>query len=178
MLSQEQQRQQYDLVAAPLSELCGIVGDKLSDLCECIKSYAQSEGAMPCMSVGFKYYGSLGQSVNTYTLVNIFQVPVGQVGTSTRVSFAERWPGMFYGGAVQLMVNNTFDPAFPRLDHAAGAGMEHGLATKICLEEQDTVSLLVECWWTPIVYTGIPATYVQAMWPFEISGFFEPKIVV
>mgnify|MGYP001285117648 CR=1 FL=1 len=162
-----------DLIAVPLEEVCGaIVDQKLSALCECIKDYAQQAGSMPCNSYPFRYTGGIGQSINTFTLVDIFQVPPGQVGTITQITFAERTPGGFYGANFTLIVNGMFHPAFSKIDHPIGTGMEHGIGTRICLEEQDTVSILIECWWTPIVFTGIATTFIQHLWPFEISGYF------
>ncbi len=145
----------------------------LSELCQCIRDYAQQPGAKPCDSYPLYYRGSVAQVARCHIATSVFQVPKGQTATITRISFAERYPGTLYGANFILLVNDNVDPTFPRVDHPTGTGMETGKGTRICLAEQDIVSVMIQCSWAPTTFSGISATYIQTIFPFEIEGFFE-----
>ncbi len=165
---------QYDLIALKLSDICAqALSPQLSELCECIRDFAAST-SQPCYSMPFIFTGSITQTINTVQAVNLFQVPVGQVATITRIAVMERYPGTFYGASFTLLVNNNFDPRFPLIDHSIGS-LAEGLPVRICLEEQDTLSVLIECLWAPVAGDTVTASTIKLMWPYEISGFYEYK---
>lgn len=171
------ERPQYDLIGMPLGTACSpFLEEKLSELCQCLRDYAANSAAQPCWSQSFIFRGAISQTINTWQAVNVFQVPVGQVATITRIALAERYPGTLYGAAFSLLVNNNFHPAFPRMDHNIGS-LERGLEVRLCLEEQDTVSVLIECFWAPVAGDTVTASTIKLMWPYEITGFYEYKRV-
>lgn len=166
-----------DACAAALADPAGPLAEGFNKLCECIKAAAQAPGVMPCNQYPMYYRGSVPQTFVCHTATTVFQVPKGQTATITRISLAERYPGVLYGANFMLLVNDNFNPAFPRLDHPTGAGMETGIGTRICLEEQDIVSVMIQCSWFPASFTGQESDYIQTLFPFEIEGFFEYKVV-
>lgn len=176
---------QYDMIGIRLADACaaaladpaGPLAAGFQQLCECIKSTAQAPGVMPCNQYPMFYRGSVPQTFVCHTATSVFQVPKGQTATITRISLAERYPGVLYGANFMLLVNDNFNPSFPRVDHPTGTGMETGRGTRICLEEQDIVSVMIQCSWFPASFTGQAATYIQTLYPFEIEGFFEYKVV-
>lgn len=161
------------MIALPLAE--GPLVEVFKQLCECIKSYAQQPGVVPCNAYPMYYRGSVAQTFVCHIATSVFQVPKGQTATITRISLAERYPGTLYGANFLLLVNDNFDPSFPRVDHPTGTGMETGRGTRICLQEQDIVSVMIQCSWLPSQFTGIATTYTQTLFPFEIEGYFEYK---
>jgi hypothetical protein len=166
-----------DACAAALADPAGPLAAGFAQLCECIKSAAQQPGSKPCNSYPLFYRGSVPQTFVCHTATTVFQVPKGQTATITRISLAERYPGSLYGANFMLLVNDNFDPSLPRVDHPTGTGMESGLGTRICIEEQDIVSVMIQCSWFPASFTGQAETYIQTLYPFEIEGFFEYKLV-
>ena len=173
---------QYDMIGIRLADACaaalqGPLAEGFKQLCECIKGAAQNPGVTPCNQYPLFYRGSVPQTFVCHTATSVFQVPKGQTATITRISFAERYPGTLYGANFLLLINDNFNPTFPRVDHPTGSGMETGIGTRICLEEQDIVSVMIQCSWFPAEFTGQAATYVQTLFPFEIEGFFEYKVV-
>ena len=172
---------QYDMIGVRLADACAAAlagpNGPLADLCECLKGFTQQPGVMPCNSYPMFYRGSISQTFNCHVASHVFQVPKGQVATITSVTLAERYPGTLYGANFFLLVNDIVDPTFPRMDHPTGTGMESGKGTRVCLQEQDIVSVMLQCSWFPAEFTGQASTYVQTIFPFEIEGFFEYKIV-
>lgn len=167
-----------EMIAVPLDELCrAAVQEQLSDLCECIKNYAQQPGVQPCGTFPFTYKGSITQLALCHTATTVFQVPKGMLSTITRVAFAERYPGTLYGATFMLVINDNLAPEFPRMDYSVGS-ISTPIGTRICLQDQDIVSVLVQCSWRQAVATTITSTYVQTIYPFEISGFHSFKEVV
>lgn len=162
-----------EMIAVPLTE---VFCDQLDRLCECLKSYAQQPGVQPCGSFPFNFKGSITQLAVCHTVTTLFQVPKGMLATVTRVSFAERYPGTMYGANFMLVVNDNLAPEFPRMDHSVGS-ISTPQGTRICLQDQDIVSVLLQCSWIPGVATTIDSTYVQTIFPFEVSGFYEFKEV-
>lgn len=173
MLSQ----QDLEQIAVPLSDCLKPISEQLTNLCQCIRDYSQQPGVMPCNAYPLFYRGSVAQTVVCHIATSVFQVPKGQTATITRISLAERFPGTLYGANFMLLVNDNFEPTMPRVDHPTGTGLETGRGTRICLEEQDIVSVMMQCSWTPIVYVGAATTVIQTMFPFEIEGYFEYKQV-
>lgn len=174
--------EQYDLIAIKLADACaaalgGPEGPLAKALCECIKSYGQQPGVRPCNTYPLFYRGSVVQTTTCHIATYAFQVPKGQTATITRIAFSERYPGTLYGANFMLLVNDNFDPSFPRVDHPVGNGLETGSGTRICLEEQDIVSVMLQCSWSPAQFDSIESTYAQTLFPFEIEGFFEYKVV-
>ena len=155
--------------------LAGPLAGVFTSLCECIRDYAQQPGVKPCNAYPLFYKGSVAQIARCHIASSVFQVPKGQTATITRISLAERYPGTLYGANFLLLVNDNVDPTFPRVDHPTGTGLETGVGTRICLEEQDIVSVMIQCSWVPATFSGISATYIQTLFPFEIEGFFEYK---
>ena len=168
-------QEQLDLVGIRLQALMDPICECIENLCECVKSYGNAS-ALPCSAMPFLYRGSVVQTVVCHTASTVFQVPKGEIGTITRITFTERYPGTLYGANFMLMINDNLSPQFPRLDHSAG-GLSTPEGTRICLEEQDIVSILIQCSWTPIVYVGIASTVTQMIYPFEMSGYFEEKVI-
>lgn len=167
----------FEMIGVRMNALLGPLCECIQNLCECIKDHSQQPGVMPCNAYPLYYRGSIPQTVVCHTAVSVFQVPKGQTATITRISFAERYPGTLYGATFILMVNDNFDPAFPRVDHPTGTGLETGRGTRICLEEQDIISVMLQCSWFPADTSGQAATYIQTIYPFEIEGYFEYKVV-
>ena len=129
----------------------------------------------PCETFPFNYTGSIVQTTVCHVLVFAFQVPKGLTGTITRISMQERYPGTLYGANFMLGVNDNLDPTFPRIDNPVGQGIQNGIGTRICLQEQDLVWIMLQCSWVPVNYAGMEATYQQTIFPYEISGFYEYK---
>ncbi len=165
------------LADACAAAMAGPLAEQFKDLCECMKGVSQQPGVMPCNQYPLYYRGSVVQQFVCHTATSVFQVPKGQIATITRIAFAERYPGTLYGANFFLMVNDNFDPALPRIDHPVGTGIETGRGTRICLQEQDIVSVMIQCSWIPIEFTGQSVTYTQTLYPYEIEGYFEYKIV-
>lgn len=165
-----------EMIAVPMNDLFGSLCDQMANLCECIKSYAQQPGSAPCGSFPFLLKGSVTQLEVCHTASSVYQVPKGMTATITRVAFYERYPGTLYGATFMLMVNDNLSPEFPRMDHAVGS-VSTPLGTRICLQDQDIVSVLIQCSWTPAVASTITSTYVQMVYPYEITGFYEFKEV-
>ena len=165
------------MIGTPLSTICGGLEKKISELCQCIRDYAQQPGVMPCNAYPLFFRGSISQTFNCHVAAYAFTVPKGQVATITRVSLTERYPGTLYGANFFLLVNDIIDPTFPRLDHATSTGLETGRGTRVCLQEQDIVSVMLQCSWFPAEFTGQESTYVQTLFPWELEGYFEYKVV-
>ena len=167
-----------EMIAAPLCDILAPFLDKISEkFCECLKATSQQSGVAPCNSYPFFFRGSTAQTSTCHVASYAFQVPKGQIATITRIAFQERYPGTLYGANFMLMVNDNFSPNFPRVDHPVGNGLQTGSGTRICLEEQDIVSVMIQCSWLPVQFTGIATTYIQTLFPWEIEGFFEYKVV-
>ena len=165
------------LADACAAALAGPLAEQFKELCDCLKGVVQAPGVMPCNQYPMYYRGAVQQTTICHVATTVFQVPKGQIATITRISLAERYPGTLYGANFMLLVNDNFNPTFPRVDHPVGTGMETGAGTRICLEEQDIVSVMIQCSWFPAVFDGILSTYTQTIFPFEIEGFFEYKVV-
>ena len=170
---------QYDMVAMNFAAMCeAVIGPRLDKLCECIQSHSQQAGVMPCDGFPLLVKGSVSQTFNCHVASMLYQVPKGEIATITRVTFAERYPGVLYGANFTLIVNDNFVPNFARIDHSMGSnGMQVGLQTRVCLEEQDLLSVMIQCSWLPVQFTGMADTYVQTLFPFEVSGWSEVKQV-
>lgn len=160
------------MLAIPLSESLKPITGQLTNLCECFKSYAQQPGVMPCNAYPLFYRGSVAQTFVCHQATTVFQVPKGETATITRISLAERYPGTLYGANFILLENDNFIPNFPRMDHSVGT-LETGRGTMICIAEQSTVSVMIQCSWFPSSFTGQATTYTQTLFPFEIEGYFE-----
>lgn len=169
-------QQEFDLIGIRLNQLIQPFCEQLENLCDCIKEVAQQPAVAPCQSYPLFYKGSITQTFVCHVATTAFQVPPGQTATITRIAITERYPGTLYGANVALLINDNFSPNFPRLDHVQG-GLESGSGTRICLEEQDIVSLMLQCSWFPVSFTGMSSTYSQTLFPFQIEGFFEYKRV-
>lgn len=163
-----------EMIAVPLNDLLSPLCQCIERLCECVR---KSSNQTPPQAIPFFFRGSVSQTFVCHQASNVFQVPPGMTGTITQIKLAERYPGTLYGAAFMLLINNNLDPRFPRVDHPIGTGMETGLSVNIELEEQDTVAVLIQCSWTPVQFTGMASTYVQTLFPFEISGYYEYKQV-
>jgi hypothetical protein len=168
-------QQELDQIAVPLSDCLKPITDQLADLCQCIKDYAQQPGSQPCNTFPFFFRGSVTQTAICHKASSLLQVPSGQTATVTQVAFSERYPGTLYGAHFMLMVNDNLEPTMPRIDHPMGDSIGTGAGTRICLQEQDILSVMIQCSWTPATFTGIAETYIQTLFPFEISGFYEYK---
>jgi hypothetical protein len=165
------------LADACAAALAGPLSQAFDKLCECIQSYAQQPGAMPCGAFPFNYQRSVVQTINCHVATTVMQVPKGMTGTITRIAVQERYPGTLYGANFMLMVNDNLSPWFPRVDIPIGEAIGAGLGTRICLEEQDIVSVLLQCSWTPVVYVEQESDDQQTLFPFQVSGFYTPKEV-
>lgn len=173
---------QYDLIGIRLADACAAaLADPLAEqfdrLCQCIQSYAQQPGAQPCDQFPFNYQRSIAQTTVCHVATTVMQVPKGMTGVITRISFQEGYPGTLYGANFMLLINDNLSPWFPRVDIPLGGNLGDGIGTRICLEEQDLVSVLIQCNWTPIVFSGISASYQQMLFPFQISGYYQFKQV-
>jgi hypothetical protein len=176
---------QYDMIGIKLADACaaaladpaGPLAAGFAQLCECIKNYAQQPGSMPCGAFPFNYSRSVVQTVVCHVATTVMQVPKGLTGVITRIAFQERYPGTLYGANFMLLVNDNLSPWFPRQDIPAGEASGAGLGTRICLEEQDIVSILIQCSWTPVVYVGQESTDQQTLFPFQMSGYYQNKEV-
>jgi len=162
-----------DVCRAVLPDL---LDDEFAKLCECIQSYAQQPGAKPCNTFPFNFTKSIQQTAVCFTATTAFQVPPGMIGVITRISLQERYPGTLYGANYFVVINDNLAPEFPRTDQQVG-GPGLGEGTRICLEEQDMVSIMIQCSWTPVVFVGIAATYQQTMFTYQIAGYFQYKEV-
>lgn len=171
------EEQRLDLIGVKLDSMLAPLCECIQNLCECLKSTAQQPGVMPCEEFPLFYKGSVAQTFQCHVATSVFQVPKGHTATITRITLGERYPGSLYGANLMLLVNDNFNPSFPRVDHPTGTGLETGRGTRICLEEQDLVSVMLQCSWFPFAFTGQSATYIQTLYPFEIEGFFEYKVV-
>lgn len=132
---------------------------------------------MPCNAYPLFFRGAVVQNLVCHTATTVFQVPKGQTATITRISLAERYPGMLYGANFMVMVNDNFDPSFPRVDHPVGTGLETGRGTRLCLAEQDIFSVMIQCSWFPADVTGQAVDYTQTIYPYEVEGYFEYMVV-
>lgn len=174
---------QYDMIGIRLADACaaaladpeGPLAAGFDKLCECVQSYAQQAGAKPCDTFPFNYNRSVVQTAVCHVATTVMQVPKGMTGVITRIALQERYPGTLYGANFMLMVNDNLAPEFPRVDIPVGGGSGEGIGTRICLEEQDIVSILLQCSWTPAVYVGIEDTFQQTIFPFQISGYYQLK---
>lgn len=149
---------------------------RLDDLCQCIKEYASNADSIPCDAVAFNFTGSIIQTAVCFSAASALQVPRGQIATVNKVVFTERYPGTLYGANFFLIVNDNMVQDFPRLDHSLGS-FSSPAGWRICLQEQDILSVMLQCSWTPGVATAITSTYTQMMYPFQISGFYEDRWV-
>lgn len=167
-----------EMIAAPLNDILEPFFNKMAEkFCECIQNYAQQPGVQPCQAFPFFINGSVSQTFVCHKASNLIQIPKGQTATITRLAFAERYPGTLYGANFMLLVNDNFSPELPRIDSPVGGGLGMAQGTKICLQDQDILSVMIQCSWTPTTFTGIESTYVQTLFPFQISGFYEYKAV-
>lgn len=167
------------MIGMPLASICGDLANltsQLGELCQCLRNFAQQPGVMPCGQYPLFFKGSIAQTLLCHQATSVFQVPRGQTATITRIALTERYPGTLYGANLMLLVNDNFSPSMPRMDHSMGS-LQTGLGTRICLEEQDIVSIMIQCSWYPVAFTGQESTYVETLFPFEIEGFFEYKQV-
>lgn len=163
-----------EMIAVPLDD---IICQKLDKLCECIQGHAQQPGVQPCDYFPFNISRSIVQTVVCHTATTLFQVPPGMTGVITRISLQERYPGTLYGANFMLIVNDNLTPELPRVDHPIGNGMQDGSGIRICLQEQDMVSIMIQCSWTPVVFVEQPSTFQQTIYPFQAAGYFQPKVV-
>ena len=169
---------QYDLVGMKLGGIFGQLCDCIENLCECIQNHAQQPGVQPCGTFPFNISGAVVQASVCHTNTFVLQVPKGMTGVITRIAMQERYPGTLYGANFMLQVNDNLDPAFPRIDNPIGEGIQNGIGTRICLQEQDLVMILLQCSWLPVQFTGMEAGYQQTLFPFQVSGYYEPKQLV
>lgn len=168
--------QSMDMIGLKLNSILAPLCECIEDLCLCIQSYAQQPGSKPCETFPFNFTKSIQQTAVCHVATTAFQVPPGMTGVITRISLQERYPGTLYGANFFLVINDNLAPEFPRSDAQVGmAGSGEG--TRICLEEQDMVTIMVQCSWTPVVYVGIESTYQQTMFTYQISGYFQYKEV-
>ena len=145
--------------------------------CECIASFAQQPGSKPCETFPFHYNRSIVQASVCFTATTVFQVPKGMTGVITRIAMQERYPGTLYGAKYFLIINDSMSPEYPMVDHDVGAGIQDGQGTRICLEEQDMVSILLQCSWQPAVFVGMESTFQQTLFTYDISGYYQFKEV-
>ena len=173
---------QYDMIGIRLADACrAALADPLAEgfkqLCECIQNYAQQPGAKPCGTFPFNFTKSIQQTAVCFTATTAFQVPKGMTGVITRIALQERYPGTLYGANLFLIINDNMAPEFARVDTPIGNGSQDGVGTRICLAEQDIVSVMLQCSWTPVVLVGIESTYQQTLFTYSIEGYFEYKEV-
>lgn len=170
---------QFDTIAVNFAALCkaAILPDLQKALCDCIQSYAQQPGSAPCDIFPFNYQRSIVQTVVCHVATTVMQVPKGMTGVITRIALQERYPGTLYGANFMLLINDNLSPQFPRVDIPLGGNLGDGIGTRICLEEQDMVSVVLQCSWTPMVYVGQASDDQQTIFPFQISGYYQFKQV-
>lgn len=166
-----------DMIGLKLNSILAPLCECIEDLCQCIQEYAQQPGSMPCNVFPFNFSKSIQQTVVCHTATTAFQVPPGMTGVITRIALQERYPGTLYGANFFLVINDNLAPEMPRIDSPIGSGLQDGLGTRICLDEQDMVSVMLQCSWQPVVYVGIESTYQQTLFTYQISGYFEYKQV-
>jgi len=152
-----------ELIAVPLDTLVKTICDCMPDPCRCTEA--------SCNRTSFYYRGSVSQTFVCHVQSFAFQVPPGNIGVIERITFAERYPGTFYGANFMLMINDNLAPEFPRIDHNL-----FNWPTRVCLPEQATVSVLLQCSWQPVVFSGQAASYVQTIFIWEFVGYFEEQV--
>lgn len=161
-----------DLIALPLGELLA-AAKSLSDCCDRIPILV--EPSIPKDGIPFEYKGSIPQASTCHTQSDIFRVPFGMSGVINRIAFTERYPGTLYGAHYMLLINQAWTPIFPRTDHNVGWGPGMPQTVHIEIDEDDLISIMVQCSWQPVVFTGQAATYVQTMFPFVLGGYLLDK---
>jgi hypothetical protein len=164
-----------EIIGAPLSALLAPLQSQLAELCQCIKDHAQQPGMHPCDTFPFTISRSIIQTAVCHTGTTILQVPKAHVGVITRIAFQERYPGSLYGANFMLQINDNLDPNMPRVDVPIGGSLGDGLGTRICLEEQDLVSIVIQCSWTPVEFTAMASTFEQMIYPFQVTGYYQKK---